>query len=116
MSNSFVAQELAQCPVCGITHTTGILIHKRMRDIKDQVTHQALCPKDQEHLDNGFIALIEVNNLKDKETLKPGEADRTGVVMHLKRTAAEEIFNKGVEDIMFITPEVTEMLKEISNG
>ena len=95
------------CKVCGCTFDSGeILLHKNLRAIKDEVTviGWSLCPEDQKKFNEGYLALVVVNQKSkhptENETLKPSEADRTGMILHIKRHVAAGMFNVEIpEDI-----------------
>ena len=100
--NNFVAKELAVCPVCGNTHMTGVLIHKDMKEIKNQVTHEALCPEHQEMFDDGFIALVEVEDTHHKggKRVPITEPNRTGRLVHIKKDVFDNLITENVDDSM----------------
>lgn len=123
-NNDFVAMAEHVCPICGIKHTYGteILLHKQLKKIpKDQrVTGYGLCEEHQKLLDDGYIALVAVNNAPtqaDNAVLKVENADRTGDILHLRKTIFNEMFNTTISDeqkFVFIDKEVCEILKKES--
>ncbi len=89
---SYVSMEQKLCPVCGETHgTNAILLDRRLRPSmeRDTVTGYALCLKCQKLKDDGFIALIVCKN----QPTKLEEADRTGEIIHLKKSVCDKMFN-----------------------
>ena len=49
------------------------------------VTGYGLCKDHQKMYDDGFVALIEVENEPDGDTLHQSEAYRTGKIAHIKK-------------------------------
>jgi len=88
--NSGVAMEMAACPVCGQEHPIGVLLHKRLKPIEDQVTSIQLCPEHQELANKGYVALVSVDPEKSKP--EQGVFYRTGEVMHMADRMFKEIF------------------------
>lgn len=116
MSNSYVKMEQRMCPVCGKRHECGgLLLHTQLKDIPDDktVTGYDLCPEHQTLFDDGYIAFVEVSNAHKRETLKMEDANRTGQVVHVRRTAASWMFSGIPEDLpmVFVEPEVVNFLK-----
>jgi len=114
-NKDFVKMEQKICPLCGVTHThdTGILMHKQMRNIKDEdtITGYGLCEEHDKLHEDGFIALVECENPQDdsRTHLKMGEANRTGRFIHIKRKVLREMIDIEVPDklpMMFTTVEV----------
>ncbi len=109
------------CPVCGVTHThnTGILLNKRLRDIKHTVTGYGLCEKCDELNEEGYIALIAVNNKGGNPTLKPEDANRTGAIAHLKYEVFNKMFQSNYDKkqtMVFVEPELITKLEEMVDG
>lgn len=105
MSKSHVSMEQHQCPVCGETHNTGtILLHKKLKATLEQytVTGQSFCPEHQKLKDEGYIALIEIDN-----------KTRTGSLAHVRATAWSNIFDQPVppQGIAFVEIGVLAMLQ-----
>lgn len=100
--NNFVAQELAVCPVCGKTHTTGILIHKNLEEIEDQVTHYDFCEEHQKLIYDGYVFLIEIDptrsGINSDNTIAQNKAFRTGRII----TAKKECFDIEIKGLAFI--------------
>lgn len=128
MKNDFIKMESKMCPVCGVIHefNTGILIDKRMKDIKPNmgdkvVTDYGLCERHQKLFDDGYIALIEIDNTHndpDANTLKFKEANRTGNIAFLKRDRVKDIFTSRVnipeeQELVFIVTEAFTLIKKM---
>ena len=73
------------------------------------------CPTCKEKLDDNYIAIVEVSNAKNDETvLKIENAYRTGVIVWIRKLVAEEMFNlKITTPMLFGTPDLTEALSKI---
>lgn len=118
MSHVAMAEHI--CVVCGTkhTHNTEILIHKQLKDIpKDErITGYGLCEEHQRLADEGYIALVEVQALKEGNTLKQEEALRTGRIAHLKRDKFSEVFDQGAPDLdmIFVGVGVLDVLESMS--
>ena len=124
--NDFVAIEQAICPVCGNkhSHNMGILINKQLKPIKEEhtISGYSLCETHQKLFDNGFIALIEVNNTLSEENsesrLLMENADRTGNYVHMQKEVFDNVFNTRVDigqELLFIDTEVYNMLVKFNN-
>ena len=120
---SYVTLEQQICKVCGRPFDTGALLldeYLRNRFDMHTVTGWGMCPDDQKKYDDGFIALIETRNSPAGSTMQPSDADRTGVVIHVRETAFTQLFktpsrdDKGVMlPMAFIDNEVVKKLQEI---
>lgn len=124
--NDFVVLEQAICPVCGCkhTHNMGILISKRLQPIKeeDRICSYTLCEEHQKLFDDGFVALIPVNNAPTADTnttLNFNDADRIGGFIHLRKTVFNDIFNTEVsaeQELVFVDKEVCDMLIKMNEN
>lgn len=115
---SHVSVEKKLCPICGAIHDTGILLDTRLRDSLESstLTGYEICPEDQQKLDNGYIALIgAVDENSNKSKLQLEEANRTGDIVWLRRTVAEQIINVDLENLPFVfcDPQVVEYFKNL---
>jgi hypothetical protein len=97
---SYVTMEQHACMVCGKAFDTGnILLDTRLRERFERyaVTGWGLCPDDQAKTEE-YLALVEVSNAgSGSATLKPSEADRTGMIAHVRRSVLHKIFGEGFE-------------------
>lgn len=113
---SHVTMEQRVCEICGKPYDRSILLDTRLRkrfDNMHTVTGMGLCPEDKAKMDEGYLALVEVDESKSKfeanGTLKPENAYRTGTMVHIRRTVAKKLFNVPVPDdlpAMFTNAEV----------
>lgn len=123
MKGDYVAMEKNVCPICGKVFDTGaILLHKHLREIKQPaVTGRGLCPEHQRLFNEGFIAMVGVDESRcpKGEKLKEEEAYRTGRIMHIKREAAARIFDVSLPDMLsfcFVSDEVIDMVSAMVQG
>lgn len=125
MSKSYVSMEQKQCLVCGTVYDSGnILLDTRIVNGKlrqsmerNTVTGYGLCPEHQELFDKGYIALVEATSPSHGANLKPEDAIRTGTVCHLKREAADHIFNIPLDSklpMVFVEPGVIGKLQAMT--
>ena len=117
---SHVGMEQKVCPVCGRAFDTGaILLDKRLRNTLERktVTGWDLCPKHAKLWARGYIALVECDPEKSKFTggaIKPEDAYRTGRVVHIRKKAAQQIFNVEMNfPVAFVEPGVVDMLEKM---
>lgn len=120
MDKSYVTLEQNVCQICGKPFDTGaILLDKRLKDRFDHktVTGYGICPDDQAKIDDGFLALVEVNEPENgRKNLKQEEADRTGNIAYIKRHVAKEMFNINIPDnlpLLFVDGKVIAMLESM---
>ena len=122
MSNDFVAMETKICPACGVehSHNTGILIHKNMREIKEDQTCTGMgyCEEHQKQIDDGYMFLLEVSNpMVDSHTrMAPEEANLTGVVISIKKHFMQELIGKEIpeeENMAYVDTDFIEVLKNL---
>ena len=106
---SHVSMEQHQCFICGTIYDTGnILLDKRLNDSLERytVTGHGLCPEHQQLADDGYIALIVV---------QPDGKTRTGGLIHIRREAAERMFNQEMpKDIAYIDQEIFDQLQQLA--
>lgn len=96
MTKSYVTIEKHVCPVCGTLHDTGsILLDKRLKERFEHntVTGLSLCPEHLKLHNDGYVALVEIKDPPIGVRPNPQNADRTGKICHLKRTAAKQILD-----------------------
>ena len=124
ISDNFVRMEKNSCPVCGVEHDVGVMIHKHLREIPEKytLTGFSLCPEHKALFEEGYLALVAIDESKsDKRpngNFNPEDVWRTGIFAHLKRHVVKEFFNTDIpEDMEFIyvEPEVIEILMERTN-
>lgn len=125
MTKSYVTLEQQVCVVCFKSFDTGaILLDTRLRDRFEHQTTTGLgiCPEHKKLMDDGFVALVECDPDKTvtyeeegQATAKPEDAHRTGMIVHLRRSAFERIFNVPVPEkmICFIDPDAVKMIKDM---
>lgn len=122
---SHVSIEQHFCVVCGSTFETGhILMELSLRPNLDPYTATGwgLCPEHQKLADEDYVALVECDLQRsglpaDSRRVKPGEAHRTGRVVHLKRRLFSSTFSVSANEtqpFVFIEPGVIELLQSMS--
>lgn len=113
--NNFVARELAVCPVCGKPHMTGILVHRYLEEIEDQVTHYDFCEEHQKLIDDGYVFLIEIDptrsDINSDNTVFEDKAFRTGRII----TAKKECFDIEIKGLAFIDEPTFNALEMMAN-
>lgn len=119
---SYVTMEQHACLVCGKPFDTGaLLLDRRVRPIFDRhtVTGWDLCPEHKKLHDEGYIALVGIDPAKsdgaNHNSVKPGDAWRTGEIAHLRRSVFPNIFSVPLPDgpMIFVDSGVIERLKAI---
>lgn len=106
MSKSHVAMGHYECPVCLKKHNESVLLDKRLKDSfeeKEYLLGYDLCPEHQKLYEDGYIALIEV----DENKL------RTGCIAHLRKTVFDQMFDiKTNSPVVLCEQAVIDQLKE----
>ena len=110
-NKSYVGMGFHGCPVCGVKHDEVVLLNQSMEKTLSQNMFMgwSLCAKHQQLKDDGYVALIETNT--EPKTL--AEADRTGVIAHVRAKAWPQIFKQPVPDggVCFVQPGVIQRLQ-----
>lgn len=97
---SHVSMEQHVCIVCGNPYDTGaVLLKKNLRPTleRNTITGMGMCPRDQEKLDEGYIALVEIDNSQIAENvgyLKQEAAPRTGRLCHIRVSVFEHLMQQ----------------------
>jgi hypothetical protein len=105
MDKSYVTLVVAICPVCTTEHQTGdLLLDTRMRDTFERttVTGFALCPACKQLHDDGYLALVGIDESKSTQPYKPDSVYRTGQVAHIRYHVAQDIFGQDFSKHTFI--------------
>lgn len=119
MTKSYVAMGDEICPVCGVTHSTSVVLDKRMRNVFEEGKHVVvgldLCPEHKKLHEDGYLALVEIDPTKSNPPYKPENTFRTGNVAHIRREIAPKIFKdipkEHYEGIMvYVEPGVIDQL------
>ena len=118
---SYVTMEQKVCKVCTEKYDTGaLLLDKRLKEVFDTntTTGWGMCPTCETAKANGYIALVGIDPDKsdintDTNTLKPKDAYRTGVIVHIRQEAWNDIMKVPIppEGICFVEPAVVASLK-----
>lgn len=102
------------CPVCGKEHDEVVLLDKRLKaslEMRNFMGYE-LCPEDKEK-SKEYVALIEVSNMPEHDTMQIQEANRTGRVIHVRRTVLPHLVNVEVpadQTMMFVQQGVIDKL------
>lgn len=119
---SNVGMEHKVCMVCGQQYATGaILLDRRLRASIPRIanTGWGLCEEHMAKYEEGFLALVECDQAKSSGT-KPEDVWRTGVVIHMKQEAFDQVFtvpSTGPDGkmlpVVWIGPEMTAELTKM---
>ena len=123
-AKSYVTMAQKMCPVCGVLHDTGeILLDRRLKNTFDPhtTTGYALCPEHQKLKDDGYIALVGVDEAKSTAgplvTITMDNAYRTGAIAHVRETVFRKIFtgfeDKPVPEMVFVSEDVLTYIKNL---
>ena len=121
---SYVSVEVKVCEICGSEwETNSILLDKRLKESMESktITGYGLCPEHQKLHDEGYIALIAVDESrssnKPKNNIIKGLDGiyRTGNIAFIKREAAQRVFNCETPSgpFMYCEDEVINMLEKM---
>jgi hypothetical protein len=119
---SYVSMEQLKCRVCGHDFDSGvILMDRRLRERFERhtLTGWGFCPECQKNIDDGFMALIGVDEkqsvVQPGDTIKPENAHRTGNIAWIRIEAAKRIFGEDATQhgpMAFCEDEVIKVLKQ----
>ena len=110
MGKSHVSMEQHECVACGTRYDTGsILFDRRLKDSMEgkTVTGLGLCPEHQKQVDEGYILLVEAEQMH-------GETRRLGRIAALRAERWGDFFNVSAppKGVCFAQSEVLDMLFE----
>lgn len=106
MEKSFVTLEQNVCPICTKVFETGnLLMDTRIKNgklmetfDKYTVTGYSVCEECQKMVDDGRVALVEINEPSDPNNLTLDNVDRTGKIGWMKREAVRQYLPEFPED------------------
>lgn len=106
MEKSFVTLEQNVCPICTKVFETGnLLMDTRIRNgklmetfDKYTVTGYSICEECQKMIDEGRVALVEINEPSDPNNLTLDNVDRTGKIGWMKRDIVQQLIPEFPED------------------
>ena len=106
MEKSFVTLEQNVCPICGkVFETDNLLMDTRIRNgklmetfDKYTVTGYYICEECQKMIDEGRVALVEINEPSDPNNLTLDNVDRTGKIGWMKRDIVQQLIPEFPED------------------
>lgn len=121
MEKSPVSLERKACVATGkLYDTNGLILDRRMKPIlnKHTVTGWGLSPEVQEKIDEGYIAMVEIDTLKSIVTngkILPQDAYRLGLIAYIRKQVASEIFNCKLSSVNFVDSNVIAHLQKMSD-
>ena len=106
MEKSFITLEQNVCPICTKVFETGnLLMDTRIRNgklmetfDKYTVTGYSICEECQKMVDEGRVALVEINEPSDSNNLTLDNVDRTGKIGWMKRDIVQQLIPEFPED------------------
>lgn len=108
-----VLKEPKLCPVCGQPSQVGIMVGAQLRERFEMrtPTEWGLCPPHETLHQDGFLALVEASKhaFLPNGNVEAAAAHRTGLICHLRREVAVELFGLGVAidfPLIFVEPGV----------
>lgn len=122
---SYVTMEQKVCAVCTqVYDTDSLLIDRRLNDSLESktVTGVGLCPEHEQAHNDGFVALVAIDEEKSEFGLdgqvNPAGAFYLGEYCLLKREAFDRVFNQPAPDSPFVYCQqgVIEVLKQMTEG
>lgn len=96
MTKSYVSVEQNVCLVCAKTFdTNALLLNKHLRKSMEErtVTGWGLCPEHQKLHDDGYVALVAIDQDRSPLPHKLDSVYRLGGVAHVRRSVWQDIFN-----------------------
>ena len=122
MVKDYVKMAIEICKICGTEYENGdILFNKRLQNIKDKQTviGYGLCPEHKKLHEDGFIALIAIDESKSTKSTNgnylPENAHRTGSLAYIKGEVFNTIFKHDINikaEMLYVTEEIIILLKE----
>lgn len=106
----FIAIEQYRCKACGnVYDARSILLDKKLQKIlkNRMITKDGVCEECRKKMDDGYIALIEINSKKSvlaegTRVTRPENVYRTGRIAWIKKQVANELFNESIEAMNWI--------------
>ena len=110
MSKSHVSMEQHECVACGTRYDTGaILLDRHLKASMEgkTVTGLGLCPEHQKRVDEGYVLLVEAEQMH-------GKTRRLGRIAALRAERWGDFFNVPAppKGVCFVQSEVLDMLSE----
>lgn len=100
---SYVGMGHDECPICGAKHNEAVLFDRRLRNTLEhkQVIGISECSECTAKINDGFVALVAIDESKSKHPYTPASAYRTGDVVWIKRDSWNLVFNILAPDTKF---------------
>lgn len=118
----YCAVESASCPICGTVHDTGVLLNRRLKptfSTRSVTTHIELCPEHKEKLDEGFTALVGIDESKSAPlangNFNPEGAYRTGTFVLMRDHLVVRLLDTKIPDgkLFYCEEEVLRQLESL---
>lgn len=115
---SHVSMAQHQCIICLTQYDTGeILLRKDLRPVLNDktLTGHGHCPKCQDQLNKGFIALVETRDENRGQTTVGVDVPRSGNYAFLRREIFDHVFNVPCPELpmIFVEPGILEKLQAL---
>lgn len=115
---SYVGMLHDVCPICTKESNTQLLLDRRLRNTLERDNYRLgdICKDCKAILATDRIALVEISNPPPvgKSRVDPGEANRTGTVMWLRRHVFQQLFGETPStEFVFVDPDVVVKLKAL---
>ena len=112
MEKSHVSLEQKICKVTGMPYDTdSLLLDRRLKNSLERhtITGWGISPEVQKHLDNGFVALVEIDPEKSDKlpdgNIAPSGAYRLGRIIYMRKEVAEQMINVPIKELCFVDTE-----------
>ena len=122
MEKSHVSLEQKMCIVTGKPYDTdALLLDRRLKKSMEKysVTGWGISPEVQEKIDEGYIALVEIDHKKsEKQTdgsIFPQDAYRLGRIAYLKKDVMLELSDKVIERMTWADSKFLDYLESIQH-
>jgi len=116
---SYVGMAHHYCPLCLIKHDPLVLLDRRLKETltNDEFAGFKLCDEHQKLKDDGFIALLCIDEDMSPRPISIATAHRTGSYMHLKADAYKQIIDTDLPEndfnLAFCSEEMVGILQGI---
>lgn len=116
---SHVALAQSVCPVCAKVFENGeLLLDTRLRATlnRHEVTGFRMCAEHKRMKDDGYTALVGIDEAKSDKPLTPASVWRTGEVAHIRNEVWPSVFNVPLpsQGMCFVDADVLTKLREAS--
>jgi hypothetical protein len=119
MEKSYVTMEQQLCVVTGKPFdTNSLLLDQSFKKVFDKhtITGWGFSPEVQEKIDEGYVALVEIDGDKSEKTkgvILPQNAYRLGRIVYIKKHVLEEITGDVSKEMAWVEPDFLDYLVNI---